>query len=51
MLGKRVAMRSHMFPLQYVSATGALRVRVRCTANGSSFYSSGNQLQVVYDRP
>ncbi|MEA2448535.1 MAG: hypothetical protein QOG63_467 [Thermoleophilaceae bacterium] len=33
----------------YVSG-GSLRVRVRCTSSGgSSFYSSGNQLQISYD--
>ncbi|MDQ6914261.1 MAG: S8 family serine peptidase [Actinomycetota bacterium] len=37
-------------PASYVSSGGELRVRVRCT-NRSSFYSSGNQLQIVYDRP
>jgi subtilisin family serine protease len=35
----------------YVSSTGALRVQVRCSTRSGSFFASGNQLQVVYDRP
>jgi subtilisin family serine protease len=34
----------------YVSS-GAVRVRVRCTSTVGSFYSSGNQLQIAYDKP
>jgi subtilisin family serine protease len=34
---------------RYVSSTGNLNVRVRCTTSSGSFYSSGNQLQIRYD--
>jgi subtilisin family serine protease len=33
----------------YVSSSGSLNVRVRCTTSGGSFYASGNQLQITYD--
>jgi subtilisin len=36
----------------YVSGSGELRVRVRCTRSSSgSFYASGNQLRIDYDKP
>jgi subtilisin len=34
----------------YVSSAGNLNVRVRCTTGNGSFYASGNQLQIKYDR-
>jgi hypothetical protein len=34
----------------YVSSSGAVNVRVRCTTSSGSFYASGNQLQITYDR-
>ena len=35
----------------YVDASGYLRVRVRCTLSSASFYSSGDLMKIVYDRP
>jgi subtilisin family serine protease len=35
----------------YVSSTGDLRVRVRCTTTAGTFYASANQLRIAYDRP
>jgi hypothetical protein len=37
-------------PATYVSAGGELRVRVSCSTTSGSFYASGNQLQVAYDK-
>jgi hypothetical protein len=34
----------------YVSGTGELRVRIRCTNSTTNFFSSGDLLQIVYDR-
>lgn len=33
------------------SGNGELRVRVRCTRNSRSFYSRGDLMKIVYDRP
>jgi subtilisin family serine protease len=35
----------------YVSTTGEIRVRVRCTSTSTSFYSSGDQMRVIWTRP
>jgi subtilisin family serine protease len=35
----------------YVSASGELRVRIQCSTRSGTFVTSGNQLQIVYDRP
>jgi serine protease AprX len=35
----------------YVSAAGDLRVRVRGTTTGGTFYASGNLLRITYDAP
>jgi subtilisin family serine protease len=35
----------------YVSGTGELRVRVRCTNTSGTFVSYGNSLRIAYDKP
>ena len=38
----------------YVSGTtgdGEVRIRVSCTLNSASFYSSGDLMRLSYDRP
>jgi subtilisin len=38
-------------PSDYVSGSGELRVRVRCTRSSGSFYSRGNLMRIAYERP
>lgn len=33
------------------SGDGELRVRVRCTLTSGSFFSSGDLMKIVYDKP
>jgi hypothetical protein len=35
----------------YISATGELRVRVRCTGPTANFFSRGDLMRIVYQRP
>ena len=35
----------------YISATGEVRVRVRCTGPTANFYSRGDFMRIVYQRP
>ena len=35
----------------YISATGEVRVRVRCTGPTANFFSSGDLMRIVYQRP
>ncbi len=35
----------------YISATGEVRVRVRCTGPTANFYSRGDLMRIVYQRP
>jgi hypothetical protein len=35
----------------YVSGSGELRIRIRCTRNNPSFFARGDFMQITYDQP